>query len=108
MSRTNRRKDYYARTREQYRKDTIRWQQWWAERGYRNVPTDKDVAKDVAMFGTDTKNYGRVNTQDLKRHSRRERRAFQRVEYVKSYRDWEYEFDDKIEPWLKRLIWSYD
>lgn len=68
----------------------------------------KDYKREIGMFGTEAKNWRVLNTKLLKRHSRRERRAYERVEIQKSYRDWDYEFDNKIEPWLKRLIWAYD
>lgn len=109
MSRTNRRKDYYARTFNQIKNEAIKdWEtaeDWWKphlEAYYGSL------AKQLGMIGTDTKVWGNSGTQSKKWHSNRELRTGERRELTKCLRDWEYEFSNDIDERLKRLSWAYD
>lgn len=106
MSRT-RRRDFSGRTYNQYKNEMVKdfdedcWH-WYSSRG----TTLKQM---LGIYQTECMNYMSSGTKKaVKWHANKEQRGWDRNEFSKVYKDWDYHPDDRYCHRNYRIWWIYD
>lgn len=110
MSRTIR-KHYSHRTKTEHRvhlEELEKQFYYYNSFGFNFISSAEETKAELDRFGTEAANWGSFCSKALKIHTNRMTKTFTARELHKSYKDWDYEFDNQINRLPKGIYWYYD